>query len=383
MTRHSLQIALVLLTAVPAAALDDEHWKKANQTIGRGIEFLRSTQNNDGSWSPRPGPAVTALVVTAMLDHPQISADDPAVRRAINHLLARQRDDGGIYDQILPNYNTAICLSALSRVRDKPAVAAAIRKAEAFMRSLQWTDQTDPQGKRIDTTHPFFGGVGYGKHGRPDGSNTQIFVQALGDLGCDCDDPAMQNAVAFFTMLQGTEANRLLGEKIRPNGGAIYATSIDKDHIGVGQSMASPELIDEAKAGRSVSGLRTYGSMTYAMFKTYIYAQLPRDDPRVTDAVEWIRHNYTVAHNPGMPEKLKHHGYYYYLVTMARALGAWGTDLEDAKGQPIQWDTDLVNRLAHLQRPDGSWTNPADRWMEGDPNLVTTYALLALTETAR
>ena len=31
------------------------------------------------------------------------------------------------------------------------------------------------------------------------------------------------------------------------------------------------------------------------------------------------------------------------------------------------------------QSPDGSWVNPADRFMEGDPNLVTAYALLALS----
>jgi squalene-hopene/tetraprenyl-beta-curcumene cyclase len=27
---------------------------------------------------------------------------------------------------------------------------------------------------------------------------------------------------------------------------------------------------------------------------------------------------------------------------------------------------------------DGSWVNENPRWMEGDPNLVTAYALLAL-----
>jgi len=31
-----------------------------------------------------------------------------------------------------------------------------------------------------------------------------------------------------------------------------------------------------------------------------------------------------------------------------------------------------------LQRPDGSWVNEADRWMEGDPNLVTAYSVIAL-----
>jgi squalene-hopene/tetraprenyl-beta-curcumene cyclase len=34
--------------------------------------------------------------------------------------------------------------------------------------------------------------------------------------------------------------------------------------------------------------------------------------------------------------------------------------------------------LARRQRPDGSWLNENDRWLEGDPNLVTGYVLLTL-----
>ena len=32
-----------------------------------------------------------------------------------------------------------------------------------------------------------------------------------------------------------------------------------------------------------------------------------------------------------------------------------------------------------MQQPDGSWINTNSRWMEGDPNLVTGYALLSLS----
>ena len=39
----------------------------------------------------------------------------------------------------------------------------------------------------------------------------------------------------------------------------------------------------------------------------------------------------------------------------------------------------LIAALARRQRPDGSWVNDNDRWMEGDPNLVTGYALMALS----
>ncbi len=42
------------------------------------------------------------------------------------------------------------------------------------------------------------------------------------------------------------------------------------------------------------------------------------------------------------------------------------------------WKAELVAALAKRQAADGSWVNPADRFMEGDPNLVTSYGLLAL-----
>lgn len=31
-----------------------------------------------------------------------------------------------------------------------------------------------------------------------------------------------------------------------------------------------------------------------------------------------------------------------------------------------------------LQRENGSWVNEAERWFEGDPNLATAFALMAL-----
>jgi squalene-hopene/tetraprenyl-beta-curcumene cyclase len=39
----------------------------------------------------------------------------------------------------------------------------------------------------------------------------------------------------------------------------------------------------------------------------------------------------------------------------------------------------LAQKLISTQKPDGSWINDNTRWLEGDPNLVTAYALLALS----
>ena len=315
-----------LLVSRTVMAIDDHHWNLADAAVNRGMAYLRTTQREDGSWSPEPGPAVTAIVVAAMLDRPNISVSDPTVAKAVAYILTKCQSDGGIHDGFLENYNTSICLSALARVNDQPGLKLIIQKAQAYLRKLQWHDQADPHDKVINSSHPYFGGAGYGRHGRPDMSNTQIMLEGLYESGMDCNDPIFVRALAFITRCQGTKANREFGDQIVADGGFIYATSVNKDHIGTPQSMASPELVEQAKAGKPVSGLRTYGSMTYAGFKSYLYANLNRDDPRVVDAYDWIRHHYTLDHNPGLPPGKEMQGYYYYLVTFSRAMAAWGSD---------------------------------------------------------
>ena len=131
--------------------------------------------------------------------------------------------------------------------------------------------------------------------------------------------------------------------------------------------------------------------MTYAGFKSYLYAKIDHNDPRVQAAWTWITKNYTLEGNPGFvndpaaPEKdVTHQGYYYYFMTFARALSAWGEpQITAADGSKHAWASELIDKVTSLQKPDGSWVNATDRWNEGDPNLVTAYALIALENAAK
>ena len=108
-----------------------------------------------------------------------------------------------------------------------------------------------------------------------------------------------------------------------------------------------------------------------------LYAGVDQDDIRVQAAIDWIRMHYNLKNNPGMgPE-----GLYYYYHLFAKALDAVGQDtFVDAEGVTHNWREELLAELASRQADDGSFTNQAsDRWMEGDPNLVTGYVLLALS----
>ena len=372
--------------APPAGALDEAHYQRAREMIGRSIEYLRAQQDGaSGGWAVNPEgpdfPAITGLVLAGMLMEPGIDADDPSVARGVEYVLSFRQGDGGIYDRVLANYNTAICLSALARV-NRPEAAAAIEPAQRFLKGLQFSEGAidHPETRRVGPEHPFYGGVGYGRHGRPDLSNLSLMLQGLHDSGLSCDDASFQRAVTFLSRLQmHGGVNEMAYAAGSAQGGFIYATGPSGEEAGAGESKAG-EIVETLDDGERVSRLRAYGSMTYAGFKSYLYANLDRDDPRVRLALEWIRRHYTLEENPGLGTD----GMYYYFVTFARAMDAWGmamvttVNADGSSGEERDWANDLIDRLSGLQEADGSFRSLDDRWMEGNPVLITAYALLAL-----
>jgi squalene-hopene/tetraprenyl-beta-curcumene cyclase len=69
---------------------------------------------------------------------------------------------------------------------------------------------------------------------------------------------------------------------------------------------------------------------------------------------------------------------------MAKCLDVLGEDeVVDAQGKKHDWRAELTAAIAKRQRPDGSWINEQDHWMESDPELVTGYALMALSHCQR
>src|SRR5262249_10631153 len=112
-------------------------------------------------------------------------------------------------------------------------------------------------------------------------------------------------------------------------------------------------------------GLRSLGAMTYAGLKSFLYAGVSKDDPRVQGALSYIRKHYTLDQNPGMGTA----GLYYYYHTFGKAMTALGDDqFTDAKDKKHDWRKDLFEALKKRQREDGSWINRGDRTFgEGDP----------------
>lgn len=327
--------------------------------VDRAIQFLATSQGKDGALSPQLGIGPTALATLGLLRSGRTAAD-PQVAKGLEYLQEYAQESGGIHipGGHIPTYETCIALICFKEATRDGRYDKLIKAGESYIRGGQWDE-----AKGKDKSDVFYGGAGYGGKSRPDLSNTAFLIDALKACGAGTDDPALQKALVFVSRCQNLENEHnttALAAKVN-DGGFFYTPVLSRQ---------------EAEREGPDGGLRSYGSMTYSGFKSMIYAGLKRDDPRVKAAIEWIRKNYDLKNNPGMGTA----GLYYYYHTFAKALNAYGVDeIEDAKGVKHDWRRELVEELAQQQKENGSWVNSNNKWMEGDPNLTTAFALVALS----
>lgn len=356
-------IGLTAIAAIPADPPAGPDPAAYDRVVQQAIDYLRlHGQAADGSFSADKGPGVTGIVMAGVLQTGRVSPDAPWVAKGLKYLESFVKPDGGIYEARHDCYSTSVALLAFQAANKDGRYSTLIKNAQKYLKSIQWDEN-----KSIDEDDPFYGGIGYDSQKRPDMSNTQFALEALVASGIKADDPALKKALVFLNRSQNlpSEHNRLpFAEKVAPDdrGGGIYSPTAG------GQS----KVTEPGERG----GLRSYGSMTYAGLKSMLYAGVDKKDPRIVAAVDWLRRKFTVKENPGMNQL----GVFYYYHTMSKALAVLGEDpFVDAKGVKHDWRAELFAELAKRQLENGSWLNPADRWYEGDANLVTGYSLLALS----
>jgi len=375
-------LCLWAIAAIAAAPLpsqtDVSLLNEVSDAQSRAVAWLIKQQEADGSW--RHHPAITGLALTALAR----SAKPPpaAVTRAAQFILSNVKSNGAIYGggdtDKYPNYSTAICAMALLATGDA-AYTETIRHARRFLLDSQFDE-----AEGYTPQSPSYGGIGYGKRERPDLSNTQWALEAIrltesletqaGGSPHETSRQHWQRAVQFLQRCQNLPAanDQPWAKNVREAdvGGFIYMPGDPAKNI--------PPLSfadDEVPAQSDRQPLRSYGSMTYAGLKSFIYAELTKDDPRVKAALHWLARNYTLEENPGLGGQ----GLYYYLHTVVKTFTALGDDtFTDAAGKVHDWRHELMKKLVNLQKADGFWQNDNNRWWENDPILCTSYSLIAL-----
>ncbi len=361
----TLIVSLLAILQSPSGAADEATSKKYQQSVDRAIAFLGTKgQADDGSFKKDAGPAVTALVATAVLRHGR-SPEDPLVAKAIRYVEKFVQRDGGIYEGAYNrNYETCIAMVMFHEANRNGKYDALLKKAEAYVKAGQW-GPTFVKEREAELGDVKYGGAGYGRNNdRPDLSNTSFFLDALKAVGNEANSEAIQRALVFVSRCQNLEGP--------------YNTTVFAAKINDGGFYYTPAAGGNSQAGNDeeTGGLRSYASMTYAGLKSMIYAGLKSDDKRVQAAITWLKKHYDLNSNPGLGDQ----GLYYYYMTFAKALSALGEDkFTDDKGVEHDWRKELIDTLAARQQPDGSWANANSRWLEGDANLATGYALLALS----
>jgi hypothetical protein len=328
--------------------------------LGRAMDYFKTSQTKEGAFAPKvAGPGVSALVAAGLVRN-GVSPQDPLVARTLSYVEKQVQDDGGIYNKFLANYTTSVALMAFQEANTQGKYDTIIKNASRFLKGLQ-------QDERItDDKNAKFGGFGYDGKSRPDLSNSAFAVEALIAAGVPKDDPAIQKALKFLSRCQN-----LPGEfNDQP-----FARKTSKDDAG--GFTYTPIDPDDSKHKTPDGGLRSLGGMTYGGLKSFLYAGVSKEDPRVKAALSWIRNHYTLDQNPGMGQS----GLYYYYHTFGKAMQAYGEDrFADAKGAKHDWRKELFEALKKRQQADGSWRNAGDKTFgEANPTLATAFAVLSLS----
>jgi squalene-hopene/tetraprenyl-beta-curcumene cyclase len=358
----------------PSAGVDPSLANEARAAVRRGLDWLLAQQAAEGHWSNPDFPALTALPLWALVKGG--SGDEDAIQKAIDSILADANEDGSICREPkeqrkgggLCNYNTALCMVALHAVGD-PVLHTYVLKARNYLAGTQHL------GDDI-----YKGGMGYDPStGRPyaDLSNSYVTYEAMRltqdieDLrkdgqAADLDWRAAQQFVSRVQNLPGSNDQPWASDAPEEKGGFAYKPD---------SSMAGSYTNEDG-----VVRLRSYGSMTYAGLLSLIYANVDKEDIRVTSAFDWASKHWTLEENPGMGSE----GLYYFYNVLSKAMAAYGEDVVTLQdGRTINWRNELIRKLVGLQKIDagtgmGYWVNEQNRWWEADPVLVTSYSLLAL-----
>ena len=352
---YSILISFMLFSASVGSALVTPFGERVNESIDRGISWLRNNQDDDGGWG-RP----TGLAVLCFLEKRQSAdwnaqpqgyqnmsvVDQSVVREGIKYCIQAV---GGISRNNAESYDTGACLMAMSTylhtggpddVGARVSVSRGIQNAVDSLKLVQIASG---------------GGFGYNiVNPRADMSTTQFAMAGLyaAETVLPGSNDTLFNAISF---IDSTKAN---------NGGHGYSSPSSNDHA------------------MSASGAWTY-----------LLSGLSVEDNKVQSTLRWLQENYTY-NNQGRGGA--NGSYYYYMWASAKAFEVslgnqagiiyadqiGGTLDPVSVGYPEEsprWYFDYAHFLTEEQGVNGKWCSGNISCWGGHRDVqATSYALLIL-----
>ena len=386
MIRSFLILCLTLSCAIAHAA----EQRTPAEALAKAQEYLWSQQHEDGSWRSeqyavmRSGQALTPFVLHTLLND---SGDHPEKLGAAVEFIIGQRDAQGVIGKSDPDileypvYSTAYAVLVLGGIRDRTGWTD-IDMMQSFLISAQFTTQNG-----FTPQMAAFGGWGFDKPQKPgepghmDLAHTRRAIEAMNFINhFPRDEATFQKQVAlpvqrFLAVVQ--KRPETLAIQPVPEG-VERPASIPFD----GGFYFSPVVLQANKGRLEKDGnyWRSYATATCDGILSLLAAGVPKDDERVTAAVKWLREHTNLDYPQGIPtdypEPWGDALQYYHFAVRAEVYAA--LDFSDEEKQA------LAEKVAALQRADGSFVNTKSPLMkEDEPLLATALAVVALSHCSQ
>ncbi|UCG01794.1 MAG: hypothetical protein JSW11_19585 [Candidatus Heimdallarchaeota archaeon] len=328
-------------------------------TINKGLAWLRTQQNTDGSWEYEPDsewgrPGMAALAALCFIQAGL--AHESAAVEAIDYLINRfefDQDDGrSIYHS---TYETSMATTTL--IAYNATLPSYNSELDSLIEdAIAWLVVTqNDETWEVDPSDPWYGGWRYGDdHQSSDLSVSQWAILALSTYenfnpgGLDAYDPSLWSKVDTFVR--------------RCRGG--YTNDVTQEWVYDGGFTYTPSTEDWRDMG---SG--SYGSMTAAgIWGLYLSGSEP-EDPDIVSALNWINNSgQIVGENPRYGRSFE----YYWYLSASKAFLMAGRETD-------QWWYDKITEylnthMIYASPTSAYWDNTAG----GEPPVfATVQAILA------
>lgn len=336
------------------------------RAISGGIDYLRQTQNPDGSWSGYPGyePGTSALVLLALLSA-GLEPDDPAIVKGLNHL--REFPNNAGQWQTYPIALQTMVFCQADPVRDRPLIE----------RNAEWLVT-----RQFRTKNVYFGGWSYTgdvpENSRTDNSNSQFATLALYEaerVGVKIPEETWAFVLDYWARMQNDDGSW----GYTPNRGNNKSHGNKPNQPITGSGSGTGSMTCAGIAALQIAGnVQNKGAARLSNGRV-LCCQPVNDElaERIERGLDWMEAHFSVRYNPGT-DAGSDTWLYYYLYGLERVGRLTSRRFIGSNDWYREGADFLLRRKGALSN---RWKAGAN--MAGADVLSTSFALLFLSKGRR